>query len=1563
MNPSAQAAPTRDVAIVGMACRFPGARDLTAYRRMIQRGEVSVGPIPPDRWTGAFDPDGSDPECSYTDVGAFLPDITSFPARHFGMSARRAQVLDPQQRLLLDVVREAIEDAGIDPDRHRLSTGVFVGASSSDFHNLLTAPLRAAQMSRGRFGAAADETLGAAVRELVSDVPPPRPFTMTGTLRNMVAAAVAQAFDFHGPSFVVDAACSSSLLALHEAVLHLRAGTCDLAVVGGVHLTLVPDAMVGFSRIGAISRSGRCRPFDEAADGFVLGEGAGAVILQRLDDAVTEAPKVYAVVKGSGASNDGRAAGPMAPDVEGQVLALRRAYQDAGVDPASIGLVEAHGTATAVGDATEVAGLRQALSGDRPDEPSSAVCWLSSVKANIGHTMAAAGVAGLIKATLVLGEGTIPPQPGPFAANPALELQTSRFDVAAEPTPWPATDGPRRAAVSSFGFGGANAHVVLEAAAAPEHPQSRTASTSTDLPALVLLSAAELPQLADYAQLLADTVQDSGVTPGAVAREAAARPRRRHRLAVVAASADELVSRLRTAAARLRAQPPLRMPAGEGCYYGEHDPATAPGPLTFVYPGQGAQRVGALRDLHDGIPAFRRRVQELDALVNAATGVSPLRHLYPDDDLDDSDLDQHGQADAAHRLASTQVCQPALAMHGIALTELLAATGLRPGQVLGHSVGELCAAGAAGVIEPADLLHLVARRGQLMAEHQPAEPGAMLAINADEAEVTALVQGLADVWIANINGPRQVVVSGHASGVAAVQERAAAAGVRATALEVSHAFHSPLVEPAAVALLPSLRDLPLRAGDVPVFSAVTGRPYGAPADIRSVLERHAVSTVDFVAAVRALEEHVASTPGTHAVVHVGPGRTGLGLVRAAMRCPDRLALVPLADEAPDQARTFLGALGALAVLGHPVDLSAVVGAGPRAPIALPPVPLPTECYPLPGGSSAAGRPVVSTPREARACPPANPAAIPSPSTGEPMTDLVALFREQTEVLRMHLQSPSSAGALPPGGRNAPASAAPAALSANRPGIPEPVEASKPAGSPVLDAVARISGYPAETLQQGLTLVDDLGFDSIMVAELVSQLRGDDPDAASLAESLDRHTTIGDLVALLSDPGAAVTAQPDEPAPTTPPAPTPSRRGAVDESSWRIEQFPELVRLGERLNLQHELNLPNPYFSLHERVVNDTSLIGGREMLNFSSYNYLGMSGDPAVSEAARAAIDRYGTSVSASRLLSGDKPVHRELEAEIARTLGTEDSVVLVSGHATNVTVIDSLVGPGDLVLHDSLAHDSIMQGCRLSGAVRRPFPHGDWEALDAALRQLRSGYRRVLVAIEGVYSMDGDIPDLPEFITVKRRHGALLYVDEAHSFGTIGATGRGIGEHFGVDPADVDLWMGTLSKSLASCGGYIGGSHALAQFLKYTAPGFIYSVGIPAPSAAASLAALRLMLAEPERVQRLRQRAELFLTLAREAGIDTGRSRDTAVVPCVVGDSVRTLRLADALFSRGINVNPILYPAVEEDQARLRFFVTACHSEQQIRDTVAALAEELGRLDAPANGMAHEGRAVDGRA
>jgi 7-keto-8-aminopelargonate synthetase-like enzyme/acyl-CoA synthetase (AMP-forming)/AMP-acid ligase II/acyl carrier protein len=403
---------------------------------------------------------------------------------------------------------------------------------------------------------------------------------------------------------------------------------------------------------------------------------------------------------------------------------------------------------------------------------------------------------------------------------------------------------------------------------------------------------------------------------------------------------------------------------------------------------------------------------------------------------------------------------------------------------------------------------------------------------------------------------------------------------------------------------------------------------------------------------------------------------------------------------------------------------------------------------------------------------------------------------------------------------------------------------------------------------------------------------------------------------------------------------------VSESDFRFELFPEYLQLKQSLDLLDASGLGNPYFSVHEGITSDRAVIGGRELINFCSYNYLGMSGNPDVSKAAKEAIDRYGTSTSASRLVSGEKTIHGELERAIAGFLGVEACLSMVGGHSTNETVIGHLLGPGDLILHDGLAHNSIVQGAILSGARRRPFRHNDWEAADRVLEQYRHEYRRVLIVIEGAYSMDGDYPNLPEFIRVKKRHKALMMIDEAHSMLVLGPTGRGIGELYNVDRRDVDIWMGTFSKAFGSCGGYIGGCKALIEYLKYTTPGFVFAASIPPSAAAAALTALRLVEAHPEWPARARSNAALFLALAREKGMNTGPSQDTAVVPVIIGNSMDCLRLSRAMFDRGVNVAPILHPAVEEKASRLRFFITTLHNEQQIRYTVQTMAEELEKID-----------------
>lgn len=386
---------------------------------------------------------------------------------------------------------------------------------------------------------------------------------------------------------------------------------------------------------------------------------------------------------------------------------------------------------------------------------------------------------------------------------------------------------------------------------------------------------------------------------------------------------------------------------------------------------------------------------------------------------------------------------------------------------------------------------------------------------------------------------------------------------------------------------------------------------------------------------------------------------------------------------------------------------------------------------------------------------------------------------------------------------------------------------------------------------------------------------------------------------------------------------------------------EYAALQSRLNDLRQKKV-NPYFKSSDSFNQNTIVFDGKTYTNYTSYDYLSLASHPLVADYAIKATRQYGTSCSASRIVGGERGIHRELEAAIASLLQTENSLVFVGGYSTNVSTISHLFNQKDLILHDSLAHNSILKGVVYSGAKRFSFNHNDYDDLEQMLIRHRDKYKKVLIVIEGVYSMDGDIPDLPRFIALKKKYNAWLMIDEAHSMGVIGKTGKGIAEHFGIDPNDIDIWMGTLSKAFASCGGYIAGSNELIEYLRYSAPGFIYSVGLPPPSAAAALGAIHVMLQEPERVATLQARSRLFLKLSQEKGYNVGKSNDSPIIPLIIGNSDKTLYLSDHLLKRGIHVQPILSPGVEEKATRLRFFITSNHTEEQIHTTIETIHQCL---------------------
>ena len=991
------------IAVIGLACRLPGAPDASTFFANLLNGVDGVAPLSDGRWDAdALVSTGEAPEPGRmrTRDGGFLDQIKAFDAAFFGISGREAEFMDPQQRLLLETAWHGLEDAGIlPPTLARSDTGVFIGISSADYG----------------FRQAGTDT----AREA---------WAGTGNALSIAANRLSYVLNLNGPSLAVDTACSSSLVAVHQAVRALRLGECGLALVGGVNVLLNPDVSIAFSQAGMLSPTGRCRTFDAGADGYVRSEGVGVIVLKRLKDAVRDGDAIRAVIAGSAVNQDGRGNGLTAPSGPAQQAVVRAALRDAGIGAGDLAYVEAHGTGTPLGDPIEINNLAKVMAG-REGDP----VLVGAAKAAIGHTEAAAGIAGLIKTVLAMEAGIIPGQPHLTDLNPRLEDAATRFAVPVrKTTPWP--EARDHAGVSAFGFGGTNAHVVLR-----RHKGAEACGPATeDAPCRAVLTLSARSQ-ASLKALAAHVAANPPSDPVEFATSLAARRMTHaHRLALpVTRDGVDAVAPALAAWAKGEAS---RAVAGERM--GHRPPR-----LVFAYGGQGSQALGMGRGLYEADPVFRDAFDRIAGLL-AKEHDLPLAEIVFGTDV--------------KRLTRTENAQPAIVALEIALTEALAARGIRPDMVMGYSLGEYAAASVAGALPAETMIGLVARRGKLFGSLP--EGGAMLSLRAGEDFVgPALAELGGELSIAARLSREALVVAGEAAAIDRLFRKASEHKIAAKRLAVSHAFHSARLDPILLDLAALCASADMGPLALPLVSNLGGRVI-APGTALSPdhWARHSRETVDFLQSIEMLAEDP-----TTIVVEIGANMTLTALGRAIGALPPERFVATLTGRG-DEMEAFEASLAQLAALGHDPD-PAIQAKGRLPGSALPLYPFErTEYWIEPA------RPALSI--EAQATPPAsapNPsianidrlfAALPASDDSE--DEIGQIFSDQIDLVRRTIASQLAAieqlsGETPeppkPGASAPSPIAAPPAIAA----VAGSTLAALPA--PTADALAKLPMRPAAEL--------------------------------------------------------------------------------------------------------------------------------------------------------------------------------------------------------------------------------------------------------------------------------------------------------------------------------------------------------------------------------------------------------------------------------------------------------------------------------------------------------------------
>ncbi|NEO35907.1 MAG: SDR family NAD(P)-dependent oxidoreductase [Moorea sp. SIOASIH] len=878
------------IAIVGMGCRFPGGvKDPGSFWQLLKNGVDSITEIPGERWDikDYYHPDPDVPGKMYTRYGGFLEEVDQFEPQFFGISPREATAMDPQQRLLLEVSWEALEHAGLAPDQLQGSqTGAFMGICFEDY---------------SRFS--------------VNSGDPTRmdAYSSLGNTRSIAAGRLAYIFGFNGPTFFLDTSCSSSLLSVHLACQSLRYRECNLALAGGVNLILTPEATIGFCKLKALSTDGRCKTFDASADGYGRGEGCGILVLKRLSNAIADGDQIFALIRGSAVNHDGKSNGLTAPNGSAQEALLQQALENSRVTPSQIQYVEAHGTGTSLGDPIEVLALGKVLGqGRAQDQP----LKIGSVKTNFGHLEAAAGVAGLIKVVLGLQHQQIPPHLHLKEPNPHIPWQKLPITVPTELTPWESGEKGRLAGVSSFGMSGTNVHIILEEAPGQGKSEELSERTHHILTLSAKSEKALLQLVQSYQKFLGNNstaaIADICFTANT------GRSHFTHRLAILTSDQQDLADKLAKISAKEEASSVLS---------GQLSSNNKSPKIAFLFTGQGSQDINMGRQLYETQPVFRQTLDQCEQILKTYLEKSILDVIYPENtkELNSALIDQ------------TAYTQPALFAIEYALFQLWKSWGIKPDVVMGHSVGEYVAACVAGVFSLEDGLKLIAHRGRLM--QQLPSGGEMVAVMASKEKVNQLIAPYADkVAIAAINGPVSTVVSGAAEPIKTVRDSLEAEGIKTKQLQVSHAFHSPLMEPMLAEFEAIASEITYNKPTIPLISNLTGTTADDSITTASYWVNHVRQPVKFAQSMETLHQL-----GYDVFLEIGSKAILLGMGRQCL--PEGVGVwLPSLRPAQEDWQQMLHSLAQLYVQGFKVDWLGFDRDYSRSKVVLPTYPFQRQRY-------------------------------------------------------------------------------------------------------------------------------------------------------------------------------------------------------------------------------------------------------------------------------------------------------------------------------------------------------------------------------------------------------------------------------------------------------------------------------------------------------------------------------------------------------------------------------------------------------------------------------------------